>query len=352
MECPLCVLLFIFRIMKTITAFHIITAGILGSSLTAVAGNEIPRDTSFTTYSTNLKVKKVHPEAVLLGSDLPEGVKATYGEVYTTIKGTPYGDRDLHVDVFRPDDNGIYPALIMIHGGGWNSGDKTLQRPMAERIASHGYVTIPVEYRLIPEAVYPAGLHDIKSAVRWVRANADRLGVDPSRIAVSGCSAGAQLATLVGVTNGSPRHEGEGSLPEVSSHVAAVVNMDGVSTFVSERNITEARDHLRKKGSLPIGAVWLGGLYEDASDNWNEASAVNWITTNSAPICFIHSDLPRYTDGMEYLKAQYDKFGIYTETHAIGSDIHPFWFFNPWVDKVIDKTVRFLDKTLKSEISD
>ena len=190
---------------------------------------------------------------------LPDGVRAYNDVVYTTIKKTRFGDRDLHVDIFRPDDNKTYPALIMIHGGGWNSGDKSLQIPMAQQIASRGYVTIPVEYRLIPEALYPAGLHDIKTAVRWVRANAAQYGIDPERIAVSGCSAGAQLATLVGVTNGSKTHEGKGDWRKVSSDVQAVINMDGIATFVSESNIADARDRFNKKEccrSMPNG--WEG----------------------------------------------------------------------------------------------
>ena len=191
----------------------LILLGLLGFSMASsvsAAVPEIPRDTSFTAYSTNIKIRKKHPEAVLVKPELPAGVKAYENVVYTTIKKTRFGDRDLHVDIFRPDDDKTYPALIMIHGGGWNSGDKSLQVPLAQQIAARGYVTIPVEYRLIPEAVYPAGLHDIKTAVRWARANASKYGIDPDRIAVSGCSAGAQLATLVGVTNGSKRHEGKG----------------------------------------------------------------------------------------------------------------------------------------------
>ena len=146
----------------------------------------IPRDTSFTAYSTNIKVRKHHPEAVLALAKLPAGVKEYNNVVYTTHKNTPYGDRDMHVDIFRPDNNEVYPALIMIHGGGWNSGDKSLQVPMAQQIAAKGYVTIPVEYRMTPEAKYPAALHDIKTVVRWARANASKYGIDPDKIAGSG----------------------------------------------------------------------------------------------------------------------------------------------------------------------
>ena len=307
----------------------------------------IPRDTSFTAYSTNIKVRKHHPEAVLALAKLPAGVKEYNNVVYTTHKNTPYGDRDMHVDIFRPDNNEVYPALIMIHGGGWNSGDKSLQVPMAQQIAAKGYVTIPVEYRMTPEAKYPAALHDIKTVVRWARANASKYGIDPDKIAVSGCSAGAQLATLVGVTNGSERHEGKGEWSDVSSDVQAVINMDGIATFVSESNIADANERLAKKGVMPVNARWLGGMYDQAKDNWEEASAILWVTDKSAPICFISSGLPRYSDGRDELVEIYNKKGIYTERHKIPVDVHPFWFFHPWVDTTLEYAVNFLDNSFK-----
>ncbi len=315
----------------------------------APEGGVIPRDTSFTAYSTNIKVRKHHPEAVLLPDELPEGVKVYKDVVYVTYKGTKYGDRDMHVDIFRPDDNKTYPALLMIHGGGWNSGNKSLQVPMAQRIATRGYVTIPVEYRMTPEAKYPAGLHDIKTAVRWARANAAKYGIDADKIAVSGCSAGAQLATLVGVTNGSKRHEGAGGWTGTSSDVQAVINMDGIATFVSESNIKDANNRLATKGAVPVNALWLGGMYDDAQPNWEEASAILWVTDKSAPICFISSGLPRYSDGRDSLVSIYDSIGIYSERHQIPVDVHPFWFFHPWVEPTIEHAVKFLDKTFKRE---
>lgn len=315
----------------------------------AAAGRvtDVPRDTSFTIWSTNKKIIKKHPEARVLPAVLPEGVKAFENVTYTHFNKTPFGPRDLHVDIFRPDNDSIYPALLMVHGGGWNSGDRSLQVPMAMQIAKAGYVTIPVEYRLIPEALYPAGLHDIKTAVRWVRKNARKYGIDPDRIAISGCSAGAQLATLVGVTNSSERHEGKGQWGKTSSDVQAVINMDGIATFVSPENIADSEDYFNKRGKLHVNATWLGGLYKDSPDNWNEASANNWITSKSAPVCFISSGLPRYSDGRDKLVEIYDSLGLYTERHKIDVDIHPFWFFHPWVDEALEHAVKFLDKTFK-----
>lgn len=324
-------------------------------ALSAAMGSEarenftVPRDTSFTVWSTTVKVRKKHPGVEVIRPFVTPGVTAREDVVYTHFDSTPFGPRDLHADVYRPANDSIYPAVIMIHGGGWNSGDKTLQRPLAQRLAAKGYVTIPVEYRLIPEALYPAGLHDIKTAVRWVRAHADSLGVNPDCIAVWGCSAGAQLATLAGVTNGSARHEGAGEWPDTSSDVQAIVNLDGIATFVSPENIADSNDYFVKRGRKHVNATWLGGLYNYARDNWEEASAVNWVTDRSAPVCFINSQLPRYCDGCARLAEIYSGRGIHSERHVIDVDIHPFWFFHPWGDEALGHAVRFLDATLKKK---
>lgn len=291
----------------------LILASILFASCSIATGaREIPCDTSFTLYSTAKKVLRKHSEATVFRPAMPQDIRAHRDMVYYTISRTPYGKRELHADVFRPDNDSIYPALIMIHGGGWNSGDKSLQKPMAMQIACRGYVAVPIEYRLIPEALYPAALHDVKAAIRWARANAGKLGIDAGRIAVSGCSAGAQLATLAGVTNGSKQHEGKGGYLGVSSDIMAVINIDGIATFVSPTNIADARSRFETKHELPVNAKWLGGLYDDASKNWHEASPLEWVSMRSAPICFINSELPRYSDGCDELVARYDSLGIYS----------------------------------------
>ena len=77
----------------------------------------VPRDTSFTVWSTALKIRKKHPEATVLPATLPEGVSAQENVVYSHLPSTPFGPRDLHVDIYRPESSDVLPAVIMIHGG-------------------------------------------------------------------------------------------------------------------------------------------------------------------------------------------------------------------------------------------
>lgn len=182
------------------------------------------------------------------------------------------------MNIYRPNDGKEYPVLMMIHGGGWNSGNLGLQVPMAQQIATKGYVTIPVEYRLIPEALYPAGVEDLEDAIEWIYNNAGRFGIDKEKIAVSGCSAGGQLAMLIGMKN-------------ASGKIRAVINMDGISSFVTDESINRAKQARDSNKPLPIDAIWLGGTYQEQKKNWEEASALYWISKNSAPVCFINSSI-------------------------------------------------------------
>ncbi len=166
-----------------------VAIGAAAESAMTKAEREVRRDTTFALWSTYVKTLKKHPEVRILPEAELKGVRSEEGVAYTTLL-TDGGERPLRCDVYRPDDDGVYPAVIMIHGGGWNSGNRGLQRPLAQRLAAAGFVAVPVEYRLIPEALYPAGLHDIKTAVRWARANAERYGIDPEHIAVWGARRG------------------------------------------------------------------------------------------------------------------------------------------------------------------
>ena len=146
-----------------------------------------------------------------------------------------FGGIDLTVDVARPaDTDGPSPALLFLPGGGWLTADRS---PLPERygipMAERGFVCITGEYRVLEQAIWPAAIQDVKAIIRWMRANAAGLGIDPERIALGGKSAGGHLTLLAGATNGSGEfeesHNGSSFLPDYSSRVSAVIGVAPVS---------------------------------------------------------------------------------------------------------------------------
>jgi acetyl esterase/lipase len=145
-------------------------------------------------------------------------------QVETDVVYGQVAERDLSCDIFRPDSPGEpAPAAILIHGGGWQRGNRNGVHPRARRLADHGIVAIAVEYRLTGEARWPGHIQDVKACLRWVRSHADSLGIHPDRIVLVGFSAGGHLALLAAGTPGDPTFAGDGGSPGVSEAVNAVV---------------------------------------------------------------------------------------------------------------------------------
>lgn len=314
----------------------------LVSNAQLVTIDGIPRDTSFTTYSAWVKLKKDFSEAEIAQPILPEGVRAEKDIVYATLPNTPYGKRELHLDVFRPEKHGKYPVLLLIHGGGWRSGNRTMDIPLAQQIAAHGFVTAVIEHRLSPEALYPAAVYDIKAAVRYLRANAKKYGIDPKRMAIGGSSAGGQLASLVGASAGVEKLEGNEGNSGVSSALQAIIDIDGVLDFNTPDE--KGKDEVAAKRSA--GALWFGTTFNQNSEKWIEASPIQYVGKNTPPMLFINSALPRFHFGRDSVIAILNKHKIYSEVHTIENTPHPFWLCHPWFDPTIDFMVKFLQKTL------
>jgi acetyl esterase/lipase len=302
---------------------------------------QIPFDSTYNTARVYRQIHKDYPYAVPMPDSLPSGVKEYRDLVYTRLPETSFGPRDLRVDLFTPEKAGKYPALIMVHGGGWRSGSKSMQVPMAQRIAAQGFVTVAVEYQLSLEAKYPAAVHNIKAAIRWMRAHAEQYNIDTTRITISGCSAGGQLAMLVGLTNGLSQFEGNQGYPDYSSSVQAIINIDGVVDFMAPTSLNLKR----KPDSADI--FWLEGSFYDRPDRWKEASSIFWANEKSVPVLFLNSGFPRFHAGQDELIGMMNEWGIYTEVHKFDIKVHPFWLFHPWADQTVEYMVHFMRKILK-----
>ena len=297
-----------------------------------------PRDTSFTTYGAYKGALKKYPNITIANPPVPANIISKNNLVYCTVN-----NRDLHLDVFYPTTNKKpLPAVLIIHGGGWRSGDRSQHIPLAQQLAAKGYVTITAEYRLSTEALYPAAVNDLKTALKWMRANAKAYHIDAGKIAVWGFSAGGQLATLVGTTAGDKTFPGDGCYDKFSDKVQAIVDADGTLAFIHPES--GEGDDSKKKSA---GTLWFGANRTERPDLWNQAGALNHISKNTPPIAFINSSVDRMHAGRTDVIHKLDSLHIYSEVHTFPDTPHPFLLFNPWFEPVVNYTADFLDKIFK-----
>ncbi len=301
--------------------------------------NGIRRDTSYNLNTAAKKMYKMFPQAKLVTRRKLPNVKEASNIVYENIKG-----RKLHLNVFYPAkfEGNKYPGILMIYGGGWSSGDTSMVIPMARRLAAKGFVTVTPEYRLSPEALYPAAVKDLKTAVRWMKANAEKYRIDTGKIASYGCSAGGELASFLGTTDNSVKFN-NGMYKGFSSDVQAVVNVDGLLDFTNI-NSTKYDENPDKPSAAHR---WFGKSYKAAPGLWKEASPVTYAGLKTPPVIFINSGQQHYHAGRDDLIKILKKYNIYYEVRTFPGTHHTFWLFHPWFDKTFDYTVNFLNKVFK-----
>jgi acetyl esterase/lipase len=139
------------------------------------------------------------------------------------------------VDLYVPGDTGPWPLIVAIHGGAFMKGNRTWELPHLPALLGRGYAVASVEYRLSSEALFPAGVRDVKQATAYLRAHAGELNLDPSFFAAWGRSAGGHLAAMLGVTSGRAT---EFDREHGDSSVQAVVDWYGPSDFLAMDAIT------------------------------------------------------------------------------------------------------------------
>ncbi len=303
------------------------------------AEHTFPRDTSFTLFNTTKKVVKDYPFAKAVFPKDNSEINEEKNIVYSTING-----RALHLDIFMPKNKSKkYPCVIFVHGGGWRSGDRSLEIPMAQKIAALGYITATVEYRLSPEAKYPAAIYDLKEAIRWLRANASKYNIDTSKIAASGTSSGAHLVSFIGATNGNKKFEGSATNLSTSSNLQCVINIDGILDFTDPAESGKDIDSTKPS----VGKLWLGYSFKKNPKIWIEASPLNYVNEFTPPFLFVNSSIPRFHAGRDEFINRLNSFNTYSEVHTIPNTPHPFWLFNPWFEEVYNIVQSFLKKIFK-----
>jgi acetyl esterase/lipase len=212
-----------------------------------------------------------------------------WASAITSESDVEYGtvaERPLLLDVVRPARKAerLRPAIVFVHGGGWIAGDKSEMRPLAETAARAGFVCFNINYRLSfgAENTWPIPLDDTQRAVRWIRANAARYGVDPARIGAMGTSAGGHLVTFLGTSE--TLDNSDPALAQYSSRVQCVVDLFGPSDFTDP-----------KMGDVPAALMandllrqFLGGTPAEMAAAARAASPLWRVDEKSAPFLIFH----------------------------------------------------------------
>ena len=213
------------------------------------------------------------------------GVRRSRGVKFATAEdGT-----NLRLDVYRPADDDpaddtLHPAVIQVHGGGWLAGSRYEQGiPLLNHLASVGWVGFNVDYRLSPEATWPAQIVDVKRAITWVRENAGELGIDPEMICITGGSAGGHLTALAALTPGDPAFQP--GFEEADTRVAAAVPFYGVY------DLTNANGHYYPElGEWVLERIVFKRPLAGNEELYRAASPAHRIHLEAPPFLVIHGD--------------------------------------------------------------
>jgi acetyl esterase/lipase len=293
------------------------------------------------------------PRSVRAGAWLPilyggRGRRVRERNVVFTPPDSPY---ELALDVYQPIEatpGQRRPAIIQIHGGAWVIGDKREQGiPLLNHLANLGWVGFNVNYRKSPRVKAPGHLIDCKAAIAWVRANADRYGVDPDFIAVTGGSAGGHLCALVALTANDPEYQP--GFEEIDTTVQAAVPFYGVYDLsdVDGHMVTGFKE-------LFIEPMVMGSKHSADAAPFERYSPMSRVRADAPPMLIIHGSndalVPVETARAFAAKmaGTSDSAVIYAELHGAQ---HAFDIFpSPRTVRTIEYVERFLDATRRGAI--
>lgn len=307
------------------------------------------KDTSYSNHSDYLKTLKQYVFIALVPDSCQKQVKEYRNQVYASTD-----KRDLHIDAFIPIPKMKHqrkptPAVMIIHGGGWRSGDRSQHIPLAQHLAAQGIASFTVEYRLSTEAFFPAAVYDLKAAVRWLRHSAAQYNLDTGKIYALGFSAGGELAAFLGMTSeieefavaqttkdgkaaaGSSQYSGN------SSKVNAVIDIDGTLSFVHPE--ASETQHPEKTGA---SAWWLGYRRTERLDLWQAASPLTYADHNTVPFLFLNSSVKRMHAGRDDFKKMMIQRGITVKVIEYPDTPHSFCLYRPWFPKVVSDVTAFI----------
>lgn len=264
------------------------------------------------------------------------GVVMTEDIQYGNGGGVP-----LYLDLYAPESRqGPVPGILLFYGGSWSGGRKDQLRVYAQHFAQNGYVVATPQYRLKEAGRWPNSVHDVKCAIRWMRAHAEENGVDPGRIGVMGNSAGGYLALMAGYTAGLEEFEGDGGWQDQSSAVQAVVNIYGPTDFTDP----ERRDH-------PAILAYMNGSYSEDPARFERASPIRYVTEKTPPTCVIHGtvDMLVPVEQSDWLVEKLNEHGVPHDYSRINGWPHAMDAVQAVNNHTKALALNFFDRHLKTD---
>ncbi|UTF60400.1 alpha/beta hydrolase [Gilvimarinus sp. DA14] len=301
-------------------------------------------ENTYTAENTLEKYIGDYPFISIASIEAPDSV-----QTHKDVPYVSYGERTLTLDLYRPakTQGSPTPGVILVHGGGWQSGYRTHLAPIAIKLAEAGIAAATISYRLAPEALYPAAIYDTKAALRWMRSNAATYKINPDQLVVAGSSAGGQIASLTGVTNGLEKFDPQAATRKVSSDAQLIINIDGLSDFTSEK-ARKYEDAPREKPSSAV--LWLGGHYAEQTANWHEASPIYYVDEHTPPILFLASGRTRFYVGRDEMIRRLNQHGIPSKVVTFSNTPHSFWLFDPWMQPAASAMAAFIKEQFAANI--
>ncbi len=268
-------------------------------------------------------------------AQVPDTVQFEEEIVYGTV-----GEEELTLNLARPQQaNGEkLPCVLVIHGGAWRSGNKRVHNNITWEFAKRGYVAATVGYRLCPQHIFPAQVQDVKCAARYLRAHAEKYGLDPTRFGAVGFSAGAHLAMMLGVMNGDDGLDESGGWTDQDSQVQAVVAFFGPTEL--------GADDIPQR-SVPLVRDFLGGSKEEKADAYKNASPISYVTSDDATMLLFQGTkdpLVPHTQAFKMIEAL-TKAGISGRAELLIGAGHGWGGED--LERTISETYRFFEVNLK-----
>jgi acetyl esterase/lipase len=247
--------------------------------------------------------------------DLPEGTQVVRDQAYVAN-----GHERQRLDLYTPAGGTRLPLIVWVHGGAWLGGSK--DRSPALSFLKEGYAVASINYRLSQHATFPAQIEDCKAAIRWLRANAGKYGIDPERIGVWGSSAGGHLVALLG-SAGDVKTFDQGDNLGVSSRVQAVCDFFGPSDFLQ---IGKMPSDINHDAPDSPEARLIGGAVHENKEKAERANPITYVTRDDPPFLILHGDKDRTVpiNQSELLHGALKKAGVNSTFHVVEGAGHGF----------------------------